>query len=110
MRMPVANPEEKSNEDVLALRRFTRAREILAWLTARSHYMEGPFAELFQDGSGTLFVGSKTMEDAPELRAEIERVVGSARWGTRRRENGAEDVTLTFCHLELEEPLPSKGD
>jgi len=97
---------DKTDEDVLAGRRFARAREILRWLTAKSHYLEPPAFLLFQDGSGTLFVGSKTMETWPELSKEISRVVGSRRWGTRKRENGAEDITLHICGLELQEPIP----
>ena len=93
--------------ETLAARRFARAREILAWLTAKSHYLEPPAFLLFHDGSGTLFVGEETMKTWPELGKEISRVVGSVRWGTRKRENGAKDITLHICGLELEEPIPA---
>lgn len=98
--------EEEIGDAELSSLRFARARRILVWLTAQSHYIEAPAFLLFQDGSGTLFVGSKTMEENPGLRAELERVVGSERWHTCRRENGAVDITLTFCHINLEEPIP----
>ncbi len=92
--------------DLLHAKRFERARRILEWLMAKSHYMEPPSVRLFHDGSGTLLIGAKTLEDQPELRKQAERVVGSVRWGTRNRENGAVDIFLEFCTLELEAPIP----
>lgn len=102
----LARQERRIEKEGLSARRFERLREILAWLTKESNYMEPPAFLIYLDGSGTLFVGSETLEREPELRTELEQVVGSSRWGTRRRENGAEDLTLTFCHLELEATIP----
>ena len=54
-----------------------------------------------------LLIGSKTVEELGRpFRKEVERVVGSSRWGTRQRENGAEEITLHVCGLELKEPIP----
>lgn len=94
------------DESELASRRFERSRLIVSWLTEYSHFMEPPTVTLYKDGSGTLHVGSKTLEEKPDLRRDIERVVGSKRWNTKVHDNGAIDLTLTFCHLELEAPIP----
>lgn len=104
----LVKPLQKEVDDAeLSFQRFARARRILVWLTTQSHYMEPPAFLLYADGSGMLLIGSKTVEELGRpFRKEVERVVGSSRWGTRQRENGAEEITLHVCGLELKEPIP----